>query len=46
MKSAEEIENIIENQMESITLDFKREKYDLKNKNCKIQKIVLLSPII
>ena len=30
MKSAEEIENIIENQIESITLDFKREKYDLK----------------
>ncbi len=41
MKTAEEIENIIENQMESITLDFKREKYDLKNKRYELIKDVM-----
>ncbi|MCB5028091.1 ATP-binding protein [Streptococcus mutans] len=41
MKSAEEIENIIENQIESITLDFKREKYDLKNKKYELIKDIM-----
>lgn len=41
MKSAEEIENIIENQMESITLDFKREKYNLKNKKYELIKDIM-----